>query len=100
MNERLKFLAITDSNLDEFLSVRFTDAYHNKDKSPYKDILASVIKFKQEQDNSFDKIKKEMSELCQQCDKWWKTLIASHGWDINPDTHWEVDCQENKVWIY
>ena len=41
MNERLKFLAITDSNLDEFLSVRFTDAYHNKDKSPYKDILAS-----------------------------------------------------------
>ena len=47
-----------------------------------------------------DKIKKEMSELCQQCDKWWKTLIASHGWDINPDTHWEVDFQENKVWIY
>ena len=63
MNERLKFLAITDSNLDEFLSVRFTDAYHNKDKSPYKDILASVIKFKQEQDNSFDKIKKDLEKL-------------------------------------
>ena len=47
-----------------------------------------------------DKIKNEMSELHQQSDKWWKTLIASHGWDVNPDTHWEVDCQENKVWIY
>ena len=47
-----------------------------------------------------DKIKNEMSELHQQLDKWWKTLIASHGWDVNPDTHWEVDCQENKVWIY
>ena len=47
-----------------------------------------------------DKVKNEMSELHQQSDKWWKTLIASHGWDVNPDTHWEVDCQENKVWIY
>ena len=47
-----------------------------------------------------DKIKNEMSELHQQSDKWWKTLIASHGWDGKPDTHWEVDCQENKVWIY
>ena len=47
-----------------------------------------------------DKIRNEMSELRQKCDKWWKTLIASHGWDVNPDTHWEVDCQENKVWIY
>lgn len=46
-----------------------------------------------------DKIKDEMSELRQQCDKWWKALIANHGWDVNPDKHWEVDCQENKVWI-
>lgn len=47
-----------------------------------------------------NKIKNEMSELHQQSDNWWKTLIASHGWDVNPDTQWEVDCQENKVWIY
>ena len=63
MNERLKFLAITDSNLDEFLSVRFTDAYHNKDKSPYKDILASVNKFKHEQDKAFEKITKDLNKL-------------------------------------
>lgn len=46
-----------------------------------------------------DRIQNEMSELHQQCDKWWKTLIANHGWDVNLGTHWEVDCQENKVWI-
>ena len=38
-----------------------------------------------------DKSKNEMSELHQQSDKWWKTLIASHGWDVNLDKHWEVD---------
>lgn len=46
------------------------------------------------------KIKNEMSELHQQCDKWWKTLIANHGWDVNIGTHWKVDCQDNIVWIY
>lgn len=47
-----------------------------------------------------DRIKNEMSELHQQCDKWWKALIANHGWEVNPDTLWDVDYQENKVWIY
>lgn len=47
-----------------------------------------------------DKIKNEISELHQKCDKWWKALIASHGWDVAPDTHWDVDYQENKVWVY
>ena len=46
-----------------------------------------------------DKIKNEMSELHQQSDKWWKTLIARYGWNVTPGTHWEVDYQENKVWI-
>jgi len=39
LNERLKFLAITESNLDEFLSVRFSYAYENQDIEPYKRIL-------------------------------------------------------------
>lgn len=47
-----------------------------------------------------DRIKNEMSELHQQCDKWWETLIANHGWDVNIDAHWKVDCQDNIVWIY
>ena len=46
------------------------------------------------------KIKNEMLELHQQCNNWWKTLLVSHGWDVNPNTRWEVDYQENKVWIY
>ena len=47
-----------------------------------------------------DKIKNEMLELHQQCNNWWKTLLVSHGWVVNPNTRWEVDYQENKVWIY
>lgn len=46
------------------------------------------------------KIKNEMSELHQQCNKWWKTLLVNHSWVVNPNTRWEVDYQENKVWIY
>lgn len=47
-----------------------------------------------------DKIKNEISQLQQQSDKWWESLILRHGWDTHPDTHWKVDCQENVVWIY
>ena len=46
------------------------------------------------------KIKNEMLELHQQCNNWWKTLLVSQDWDVNPNTRWEVDYQENKVWIY
>ena len=46
------------------------------------------------------KIKNEMSELHQQCNNWWKTLLVSHGWVVNPNTRWEIDYQENKVWLY
>ena len=35
MNERLNFLGITDSNLDEFISVRFSNAYHHKNEETY-----------------------------------------------------------------
>lgn len=47
-----------------------------------------------------DKIKNEIYELHRKCDKWWNTLIVRYGWNVTPDTHWEVDYQENKVWIY
>lgn len=46
-----------------------------------------------------DKIKNEMSGLRQQCGEWWKKLIVIHGWKVAPDTHWEVDYIENKIWI-
>lgn len=49
--------------------------------------------------NLSNKIKNEMVELHQQCDEWWKKLIVRHGWEVAPDTHWEVDYVENKVWI-
>lgn len=51
-----------------------------------------------EDDTLSDKIKNEMVELRQKCDEWWKKLIVIHGWEVAPDTHWEVDYVENKVW--
>lgn len=62
INERLNFLGITDSNLDEFISVRFANAYHNQDTEPYKDILKSIDKFMKFQDTSFELLKNEISE--------------------------------------
>lgn len=46
-----------------------------------------------------DKIKKEIEELRLKCDEWWKKIIVNHGWAVSPDTHWEVDYVDNKVWI-
>lgn len=45
LNERMNFLGITTSNLDEFLSVRFAYAYQNKKKEPYEEIVKSIHKF-------------------------------------------------------
>ena len=42
LNERLKFLGITDSNLNEFISVRFSYAKKNKDVEPYKELLRKI----------------------------------------------------------
>ena len=58
LNERLKFLGITGSNLEEFISVRFANAFHNKDKEPYEKILKEIKKFKKEQYHSLNMIKK------------------------------------------
>lgn len=53
MNERLNFLGITESNLDEFISVRFANAYHDKKKEPYKELLKKIKEFKDEQNKGF-----------------------------------------------
>ena len=62
LNERLKFLAITESNLDEFISVRFAYAYKNQNKEPYKQILSEIKKFKKLQETIFKNLKDYLSE--------------------------------------
>lgn len=59
-NERMNFLSITDSNLDEFISVRFADAYHNSDKEPYKKILKKIKQFKSLQNEAFKTLKNDL----------------------------------------
>lgn len=45
LNERLNFLGITTSNLDEFLSVRFAYTLKDKKRQPFKEILKKIHKF-------------------------------------------------------
>ena len=46
-----------------------------------------------------DNRESDMGGLRQRGDEWGKKLIVIHGWEVAPDTHWEVDYVENKVWI-
>lgn len=46
-----------------------------------------------------DKIKNEKTELQLKCDEWWKSIVFNHKWNVEQNTHWEVDYVENKVWI-
>ena len=62
LNERMNFLAITGSNLDEFLSVRFPISYEMKESEPYKKILKRVKKFKRAQDSVFVELKSEFEK--------------------------------------
>lgn len=62
LNERMNFLSITDSNLDEFISVRFTNAYHNQSVEPYKDILKRIKTFKSFQNDAFKSLKEELGK--------------------------------------
>lgn len=59
MNERLNFLGITSSNLDEFISVRFTSALKSEDE-PVDKILQKIKKFKELQNNAFNIIKEDI----------------------------------------
>lgn len=58
MNERMKFLAITESNLDEFIGVRFGLAFNNQQERPYKKMLKGIINFMEEQNVTFKDLKK------------------------------------------
>lgn len=60
LNERLKFLGITDSNLNEFISVRFSYAKKNKDVEPYKELLRKIKNFIELQGASYDLLKYDM----------------------------------------
>ena len=62
MNERLNFLGITESNLDEFIGVRFANAYNNQDDEPYKDLLKEIKKFMSFQNAAFDVIEREIHD--------------------------------------
>lgn len=57
LNERLKFLAITESNLDEFLAVRFSYAYTERKTEPYKYILKRIKYFKERQTEVYELLK-------------------------------------------
>ena len=62
MNERLNFLGITESNLDEFISVRFASAYNDRNDISvnYKKILKSILKYMKFQSLSFDTLLTEI----------------------------------------
>jgi polyphosphate kinase len=62
LNERLKFLAITESNLDEFIGVRLAYVYKNQDKEPYKEILSEIKKFKKSQEAIFSDLKDYLAD--------------------------------------
>ena len=62
LNERMKFLAISDSNMDEMISVRFSNAYHDKEIEPYDKILSSISSFKDLQNETFQLLKKELEK--------------------------------------
>ena len=62
LNERMKFLAISDSNMDEMISVRFSNAYHDKEVEPYDKILNSISSFKDLQNETFQSLKKELEK--------------------------------------
>lgn len=59
-NERMNFLGITESNLDEFIGVRFSNAYNNKDEEPYKELLKGIKKFFSYQNSTFQLLIKEL----------------------------------------
>lgn len=62
LNERLNFLSITDSNLDEFISVRFANAYHEQDDEPYEKILKRIKSFKKKQNDACKVLREELGK--------------------------------------
>lgn len=62
LNERFRFLSITDSNLNEFISVRLSYARKNKEKEPYRKIVKKVKNFIELQNASYDILKYDLKK--------------------------------------
>lgn len=62
MNERLNFLGITSSNLDEFISVRFASVNADREIEPYEKILQKIKKFKNMQNHAYEVIKDDIQK--------------------------------------
>jgi len=62
IGERCNFLGITESNLDEFLSVRFSDAYKHQDEEPYEKILSDILSFKKAQEQVASELLSQINE--------------------------------------
>lgn len=62
INERFNFLGISDNNLNEFIAVRFSYAYHNKKIEPYREILKEIKKLKRRQATVFDALRKSIEK--------------------------------------
>lgn len=64
INERLKFLAITGSNIDEFIAVRLAGVYNEMtdDTSVLETILRKLRKFKKDQENCYNSLVNEMKK--------------------------------------
>lgn len=63
INERFKFLAITSSNLDEFISVRYASVLSEADEPIKKSVLDEINRFIDAQYKVFDYLKKEVGKL-------------------------------------
>lgn len=59
LDERFKFLAITSSNLDEFISVRYASVLDEADKETQKNVLNAIHRFIDKQYEAYGILKEE-----------------------------------------
>lgn len=44
------------------------------------------------------KITKEISELRAACNSWWEAVAGKNKWNLPPESSWEIEFSNNKVW--